>query len=230
MFCLNRKHVLTICEGLIDLGLGDRLNMWAYARVDTVKDEQMLDRMRRAGFRWLGIGIESASAHVRDGVEKGRFGNAEIVAAVRRVEAHGLHVAANYIFGLPDDTRESCAATLALALELDTAMANFYCAMAYPGSALHREAREKGWHLPEDPGGPGWLGYSQHAACSRPLATATLSSEDLLDIRDEAGLAYFGRPEFAAATRGRFGDRAAAEVARMVSYGKPCRNHRKNQP
>ena len=241
MFCLDRSHVWQICNLLIDMDLGEKLNMWAYARVDTVKDEQMLERMRRAGFRWLGIGIESASAHVRDGVEKGRFGNEQIVAAVRRVEAHDINVAANYIFGLPDDTRESCAETLALALELDTAMANFYCAMAYPGSALHQQVLNErtmpgygrlaqGLHrLPEDPGGPGWLGYSQHAACSLPLATATLSSEELLDIRDDAWLAYFRRPEFAAATRARFGDRAAAEVARMVSYGKPHRNHRKEQ-
>lgn len=226
MFCFNRAHVRAICEGLIDMGLGDRLNMWAYARVDTVKDEQMLDRMRRAGFRWLGIGVESASKHVRDGVDKGRFGNEEIIAAVRRVQAAGIAVGANYIFGLPDDTPESCEQTLALACELNTEYANFYCAMAYPGSALHRTARAKGWHLPEDPGGPGWIGYSQHAPESLPLRTEAMTAEEVLDFRDEAFLRYFTRPEYLEMMRAKFGDRVVEEIRVMTVVGKPRRKHR----
>ena len=39
-------------------------------------------------------------------VEKGRFGEREIVATVERIRAHGIHVAAKLYFGLPDDTLE----------------------------------------------------------------------------------------------------------------------------
>ena len=226
MFCLNKQHVRSICLELIDHGLGDRLNMWAYARVDTVKDQEMLNLMRRAGFKWLGIGVESASKHVRDGMEKGRFGNEDIAAAIGRVRNAGIHVGANYIFGLPDDTRESCRATLDLACELNTEWANFYCAMAYPGSALHRIAREKGWRLPEDPRGPGWIGYSQHAYESLPLPTETLTAEEVIDIRDDAFLTYFSRPEYQDMMHRTFGDRAIEEVERMVARGRPRRKHR----
>ena len=34
MFVLNRNHVLGICDKIIEHGLGDQLNIWAYARVD----------------------------------------------------------------------------------------------------------------------------------------------------------------------------------------------------
>jgi anaerobic magnesium-protoporphyrin IX monomethyl ester cyclase len=71
MFVLNRRHVIGICDRIIERGY--RLNIWAYARVDTVQDE-VLAKLARAGFTWLGLGIESGSQHVRDGVEKGRFG------------------------------------------------------------------------------------------------------------------------------------------------------------
>ena len=71
MFVLNRRHVVGICDRIIQRGY--RLNIWAYARVDTVQDE-VLAKLARAGFTWLGLGIESGSQHVRDGVEKGRFG------------------------------------------------------------------------------------------------------------------------------------------------------------
>ena len=226
MFCLNRPHVKAICAGLIKLRLGDRLNMWAYARVDTVKDEEMLALMRRAGFRWLGIGVESGSSHVRDGVEKGRFGNEDIKAAIARVQNAGICVGANYIFGLPDDTRESCAETLALACELNTEWANFYCAMAYPGSALYRQAKEKGWRLPDDPGGPGWIGYSQHAYESLPLRTESLAAEEVIDIRDEAFMTYFTRPEYLWMLRTTIGQHAVDQVHKMTSLGKPRRRHR----
>ncbi len=232
MFCFNRAHVKAICNGLIERGLGDRLNIWAYARVDTVKDEEMLELLRRAGFRWLGIGVESGSKHVRDGVEKGRFGNEQIAAAIGRVRNHGICVGANYIFGLPDDTRESCAETLSLACELNTEWANFYCAMAYPGSALHRQitgARAAGRPapaLPEDHGGPSWIGYSQHAPESLPLSTDALTAHEVLDMRDDAFLAYFTRPAYLEMLGAKIGPHAAEQVRAMTALGRPRRLHR----
>lgn len=227
MFLLDRHHVRSICEELLHRGLGWQLNIWAYARVDTVKDDALLELMLRAGFRWLGIGVESASKHVRDGVEKGRMDNRQIIDAIRRVQGHGLAVAANYIFGLPDDTRESCAETLALALEINAEMANFYCAMAYPGSQLYRLAKEKGWALPDDPGGPGWIGYSQHAPESLPLRTEKLTSSEVLDIRDDAWMTYFTRPEYVEMMRRRFGERVAQDIISTAKRGKPDRLHRR---
>ena len=223
MFVLDRNHVRGICQGIIDDGLTD-LNMWAYARVDTVKDKELLDLMAKAGFKWLGIGVESGSKHVRDGVEKGRFGNEQIHESIDRVRKAGINVAANYIFGLPDDTHESMQATLDLAESLNTEYANFYCAMAYPGSQLHKEARLKGWKLPED--GPGWIGYSQHAYESLPLRTEELSYEEVLDFRDEAFMHYFTRPDYIGMMKRQFGEGVVSEIERMVSYGKPRRKHR----
>lgn len=226
MFVLDHQHVRGICERIIDRQLGGVLNMWAYARVDTVKNDSLLDLMRRSGFRWLGIGVESASKHVRDGVEKGRFGNEQIIEAVRRVQSHGIHVAANYIFGLPDDTKDSCRATLDLACELNTEMANFYCAMAYPGSPLHKQvAKENPAVLPEN--NPcGWIGYSQHAVESLPLPTETLTAQEVLDIRDDAWMWYFTRPEYHHMMAKTFGSHVSDEISAMTARGRPRRKHR----
>ena len=48
MFVLNRKHVLAICEGLIDRGYD--LNIWAYARVDTMREglAEVMRQVRKA--------------------------------------------------------------------------------------------------------------------------------------------------------------------------------------
>lgn len=226
MFVLNRQHVLGICDGLINAGLAGHLNMWAYARIDTVRDNEVLAKMREAGFRWLGIGIESGSKHVRDGVAKGKFDDEDILQAIERVHGHGLHIGANYIFGLPDDTEESMRSTEILAHEINAEWANMYCAMPYPGSALHRIAGEHGWQRPEDPGGPGWIGYSQHSYNSMPLPTETLPYTAVLDFRDAAFLRYYARGEYLKMLSLKFGFNAVEDVAKMLSMGMPRRAHR----
>ena len=214
MFVLNAKHVTGVAA-LIRERFGDSLNIWAYARIDTTR-ENLLDALRSAGFRWLGIGIESASAHVRDGVDKS-FKEDMIPAVIERVHAADIRVGANYIFGLPDDTHQSMQQTLSLAQKLNTAYANFYCAMAYPGSKLYRMAKENGWPLPDDPGGPGWIGYSQHSYETMPLPTETLRAAEVLRFRDGAWRAYYTDPRYLEMVRAKLSDRAVRNIERMTS-------------
>jgi radical SAM superfamily enzyme YgiQ (UPF0313 family) len=208
MFVLNRNHVLGICDRIIEHG--HDLNIWAYARVDTVKDE-FLDKLARAGFRWLALGIESGSKHVRDGVEKGRFGSTDILKVVKKIQDAGINVIGNYIFGLPDDTHESMQETLDLALEANCEFANFYCAMAYPGSKLYTMAVEKKWQLPDS-----WIGYSQHSYETFPLRTDTLTSAEVLRFRDEAFHRYFTDERYLALVRRKFGEDVLSHIRDMT--------------
>jgi len=208
MFVLNANHVLGICDRIIERG--HQLNIWAYARVDTVKDE-FLDKLQRAGFRWLALGIESGSKHVRDGVEKGRFGSTDIIKTVRKIQDAGINVIGNYIFGLPDDTHQSMQETLELALEANCEFANFYCAMAYPGSKLYKMALEQNWELPAS-----WIGYSQHSYETLPLRTETLTSAQVLKFRDEAFVKYFTNPAYLAGVQNKFGGAVVQHLQDMT--------------
>jgi len=207
MFVLNPSHVMGICDHIIERGY--KLNIWAYARVDTVKD-QFLDKLNRAGFRWLALGIESGSKHVRDGVEKGRFGATDILKTVRKIQDAGINVIGNYIFGLPDDTHESMQETLDLALEANCEFANFYCAMAYPGSKLYTMALENGWQLPDS-----WIGYSQHSYECLPLRTEALTSAEVLAFRDRAFATYFSHPQYLDLVRRKFGQDVVTHLQDM---------------
>ena len=73
MFLLNRKYFVPLCEMLRDRGYGEKLNMWAYSRVDTVGDSKYLKLIKDAGIRWLCLGIESADKNVRMEVVKGKL-------------------------------------------------------------------------------------------------------------------------------------------------------------
>lgn len=211
MFVLNPKHVNAICDGLIASGLGEKLNIWAYARVDTVKPH-MLDKLRRAGFRWLALGIESGSKHVRDGAEKS-FRNDDILSVVRSIQASGISVIGNYIFGLRDDDMSSMQSTLALALECNTEFANLYVAMAYPGSKLHTEAVANGWILPAT-----WRGFSQHNDDCRPLDTEHVDAATVLRFRDEAFNTYFTNPVYLDMIERKFGAETLEHVKRMTQF------------
>ncbi len=208
MFVLNRNHVLGICDRIIERGY--KLNIWAYARVDTVKDE-FLEKLNRAGFRWLALGIESGSKHVRDGVEKGRFGTPEIIKVVRKIQNAGINVIGNYIFGLPDDTHQSMQETLGLALDANCEFANFYCAMAYPGSKLYNMALENRWELPDS-----WIGYSQHSYETFPLRTEALTNAEVLRFRDDAFMKYFTNPSYLKLVKDKFGNDVLTHVKDMT--------------
>ncbi len=209
MFVLNSQHVLGICDLLIERGYD--LNIWAYARVDTIKKE-FLEKLAKAGFCWLALGIESASKHVRDGVEKGRFRDAEIIETVRQIQGAGINVIGNYIFGLPDDTRQSMQQTLELALSARCEFANFYSAMAYPGSQLYDEAVTNGWVLPDS-----WVGYSQHSYECLPLATQTLAAAEVLAFRDSAFQDYYSDPGYLAYVEKKFGTEVTAHIKEMAA-------------
>lgn len=215
MFVLHPKHVIGLADLIIERGY--ELNIWAYARVDTIKDK-FLEKLKRAGFNWLALGVESGSKFVRDGVEKGRFGDVEIRNVIETIKSSDINICANYIFGLPDDTLESMQETLDLALSLNTEYANFYSAMAYPGSPLHRMATQRGLPLPEDQDGPGWIGYSQHAYECYPLPTREVPAGQVLSFRDTAFTKYFSNPSYISMMERKFGSAVVEHLSYMSSH------------
>src|SRR5260221_3263885 len=208
MFVLNPGHVLGLCDAIIARGYD--LNIWAYARVDTVR-EGMVDKLARAGVNWLAFGIEAADEAVRDDVSKG-FEQADIFKALDQVRAAGINVIANYIFGLPEDDQATMQATLDLALAVNAEFANFYSTMAYPGSALYRLALKEGLALPAS-----WSGYSQHSVDTLPLPTRHLSAAEVLRFRDRAFQAYFSSPSYLEMVERKFGAETVAHVRQMAA-------------
>ncbi len=209
MFVLNPAHVLGICDKIIERGY--KFNFWAYARVDTVKDK-MLEKLKKAGVNWLAFGIEAASEKVRDDVQKG-YDQEDIFETIKKVQAADINVIANYIFGLPEDDHQTMQETLDMAIELNAEFANFYCTMAYPGSALYHLAKEKGWRLPEN-----WSGYSQHSVDMLPLPTNHLPVAEVIRFRDDAFNKYFSNPKYLAMVEKKFGVETLNHVREMASH------------
>jgi anaerobic magnesium-protoporphyrin IX monomethyl ester cyclase len=182
LFVLNPRHFLKICELIIERGYN--FNIWAYSRIDTCKPK-FLETLKKAGVVWLGLGIENPNNIIRKEVHKDAFKEIRILDTIREMQSFGINVAANYIFGLPKDNYESMKFTLDFALEAKSEMANFYCAMAYPGSPLYLESLSKGIKLPET-----YSGYSQHSYYTQNIPSDYLEAKEILKFRDYAWSVY----------------------------------------
>ncbi|MDI6786288.1 MAG: radical SAM protein [bacterium] len=207
LFVINEKRVLEICNLIIERGYS--LNIWVYARVDTVK-ERILKKMRQAGIKWFAYGFESANERVRKGVSK-KIKQEEIKEAVRMTYDADINIIGNFIFGLPDDDEKTMQETLNMAKEFNFEYINFYTAMAYPGSDLYNEALKNSWPLPEN-----WLGYSQLGYESLPLPTKYLSGVEVLRFRDKAFQEYLSSPKYLRKIREKFGEKVERSILDML--------------
>ena len=211
MFVLNERHITAICNGLAAKPYAKDLNIWAYARVDTVKPH-LLKVLRDGGIRWLALGIESGSEHVRDGADKS-FSEDDITGIVAEIQKAGIFVIGNFIFGLPDDDIPGMRRTLDMAKRLNCEFVNFYSAMAYPGSQLYNTALANGWALPEN-----WSGFSQHSYDCLPLPTEKVSAADVLSFRDAAFHEYFANTRYLDMIGQRFGLETRRHIEDMARH------------
>lgn len=191
LFLLNKKYYVPLCEKIIERGYGNKLQMWAYSRIDTVRKPETLKLIRKAGIKWLALGIESADKKVRLEVSKGKFEDVDIHKVIQQVHDADIEVMANYIFGLPGDTKESMRATLELSKELCTLGWNAYPAMALPGSQLYKNAIEKGIDVPDT-----YEGFSFHSYNTLPYRTESLSTKEIISFRDRAFNEYHSHKPF----------------------------------
>lgn len=200
VFTIKPDLVEKLCDLIIARGYD--LNFWAYCRVETIKTPELLRKMKKAGVNWVAYGIEAADAGVRDAVDKGSS-QAVIDRAIELTRQADINIVGNFIFGLPEDTRETMQKTFDMAKKYLFEYANFYSAMAYPGTELHEQAKREGIKLPAT-----WKGYGQYSEDALPMSTKHLSAAEVLGFRDRAFVEYTSDPKYLDLVRRRFGEAA----------------------
>jgi anaerobic magnesium-protoporphyrin IX monomethyl ester cyclase len=208
MFFLNKKYYVPILQGLVDRGM--KFNFWAYARVDSVREDQ-LELFKKAGVNWLALGIESGNQDVRLEIDKGRFKQVNIRDVVKQIKDADINVLGNYMFGFPDDNYDTMQETLDLALDLNCEHGNFYAAMALPGSPLYMIAKNNNWELPQSFEEYAFLSYD-----CKPMRTKYLSGAEVLKFRDEAWQKYFTHQPFLNLVEKKFGEQSRKNVEEMA--------------
>jgi len=210
MFLLNPKYYLPLCEMLKERNKNDQLRLWAYSRVDTVKKTGILQLVRKAGIKWLCLGIESSKKSIRLEISKGKFEDVNIENVIEAVHGADINVMANYIVGLPGDTQETMLQTLELSKKLCTVGWNTYAAMALPGTKLYKNAILNNIELPSS-----YEAYSFHSYDTLPLRNENLTAAEILKFRDNAFTDYHNYIPFLKKVEDKFGKIAVNNIKEM---------------
>jgi len=169
--------------------------------------------LKKAGFHWLKLGIETGNTQIRANVGKDAYDIDTVRSAVTRAHDIGIDFCANFMFGLPGDNYDTMQDTLNLAIELMPAFPSFFCAMAIPGSELYENALQKnGLDLPDT-----WLGYASQGYEFKPLPTEHLSAAQVLEFRDYAFDTYFKNPKYLNMIETKFGVEAKNHIKEMTA-------------
>lgn len=137
----NRKRMYEFCELLKKEKIKERWG--ATARVDDIS-EDLLKRMKSAGCRWLGIGIESGSQKILDNIKKG----VTVAQAKKALElCKRLRIQAEFslMIGNVGESRSTIQETVAFVKEIDYPPPSFFnIATPYPETQLWDYAKSKG--------------------------------------------------------------------------------------
>ena len=119
-----------------------------HARVETV-DERLLHELAAAGCSQMTYGVESGSERIRREVMKRPVTNKQFQDVFDWTRAAGISLTANFMLGLPEETRSDLQMTYDLAVELDVLDFGYFVFYPYPGTELFLECQSKGY-LPHD--------------------------------------------------------------------------------
>lgn len=203
-FTTNRRWVAEFCDRLDATGL--RLYWGCTTRANLIAPELMA-RMARSGLRKVGIGMESATEHVREGIYKKGVSAEAIEHTVRVAREHGVHTLLFLMLGAPGETAADMVKTIETATRLPADEASFSLFVPIPGTDLHREMVERGYAMSTD--------YTDYDYYARQPFEHELPRWRLRMLQRWAYLRFYGHPR-----RWRSVARAASSVDGARSLGR----------
>jgi len=175
------NYLRKFCRLMIERGYSEEVRFSCNMRFGALTREDYR-LMRRAGFRMLLFGLESASQRILNELNKGVTVE-EMVDSCRKAKEAGLTVHITVMFGYAGASREEELQTYQLARKLmedgyaDTLQSTLL--MPYPGSRLYEMAVENGW-LRYSPGE--WEHWDM---CEPVLKSGDMSPEEVKWLCDE---------------------------------------------
>ena len=172
------------CQGMIERGYNRKVRIGCNLRYGRLNQEQY-SLMRKAGFRYLLFGLESASQKTIDRINKG-IKVADVVDGCKMAKKAGLEPHLTVMIGFPWETKEDAIVTIKLAKEIfrqgfaDTLQATI--AIPYPGTPLFNECQTRGWLVTQD-----WDDYDMR----QPVMTTPMSEADIKQATQELYKIFF---------------------------------------
>lgn len=143
------RWLTQFCQGMIERGYSKEVLFSCNMRFGYLKPEQV-ELMKRAGFRKLKMGLESANQSTLDRLNKG-ITVQQIWDGCHMISQAGLDIHLTIMVGYPWETRADATRTLEMARELmesgQVEMLQSTVVVPYPGTLLYEESVENDWFL-----------------------------------------------------------------------------------
>ncbi len=178
-FMFDKQRVIDICDLLIEKKLGITVSNPAGTSIWLV-DEELLKKMKKAGFYRLNFPIETGDPNTVKFIKKPiNLDRAKkIIDIALRL---GFWTQGNFIIGFPHETKEEIETTIKYAFDSGLDYAHFFIAQPYKGAELYDVFLKEGL-----------LNKVQRGSdMERTMYdTKTMKAEEIQRIRDEANRAF----------------------------------------
>jgi len=144
-FTVNKKRILDICNEIKERQLGITWSCNSRANLDY----ESMKAMKDAGCRLLDVGYESGNDQLLKNMKK-KITTAESRQFTKDAKKAGLMILADFILGMPGETKATAEQTIRFAKEIKPNIVQFSVATPIPGTEFHDFASKSGYLLVGD--------------------------------------------------------------------------------
>ena len=181
VFNVNMKRAKIVLDAIIERNLNIHISFPNGLRADFFDDE-LIDKMQRAGVYRMALGIESGSQRIQDMIQKDLDINI-IYDVVEKLTQARMSVHGFFMLGFPSETRKEMKETIDFACDLGLTTANFSLVIPNPGTDLRQtfiESRESNF---ED--------FSEYTFDAASCNASEVEGEDLVKLKREANKKFY---------------------------------------
>ncbi len=147
-FAAHPRHTKEMLQGMLDRKI--KLRGWgAQFRVESSRDDELLELMRRTGGNIAYIGLESINPETLEAYQK-KQSVEDIKESIRRFHEYRVRVHGMFVLGSDSDTVETIRETAEFALETRIDSVQFMVLTPLPGTALFQQMEQEGRLLTRD--------------------------------------------------------------------------------
>ncbi len=140
-FTANKKRVHELCDLMIEKKLN--ITWVAQVRSDLAKDPELVEKMVKAGLRWVFIGFESIDDTVLEAYHKSQT-RSDIEHSIVTLHELGVSIHGMFIFGEDHDTVDTFKNTVDFAIKNKIDTVQFMILTPFPGTECYERIESEG--------------------------------------------------------------------------------------
>jgi anaerobic magnesium-protoporphyrin IX monomethyl ester cyclase len=139
------QHANELCNEIIRRDFAEDIMWFMQARCDdVVRHSRILPKLRKAGNRWILLGVETPNRSTLEAFDK-NITPEDSAKAVKLLKQNDIFAQTTFIIGERKDSEESMERLREFVNEIDPDLAIFMILTPFPGTKIYEEAKRNGW-------------------------------------------------------------------------------------